>query len=376
MIYQLCNRCVMDSTDPLITFDRSGYCSYCSQFFETKVQRWHRGEHGLAKLRQLIDSLKRHGRHREFDAVLGLSGGIDSSYLALRSKDWGLRLLAVHVDGGWNSETAVSNIEKLVDYCGYELFTYVVDWSEMKDLQLAYLKSGVTNQDVPQDHAYFAALYGLAVQNRVPTILSGGNLATEGIAPDWMFDPLDVTNLEAIHRQYGSRKLERFPRVSFWQRYVWYPMARGLRVLRPLNYLDYNKQVALADLKATVGWMDYGRKHGESRFTKFYQNYYLPNRGYDKRRPHLSSLVVSGQLTRSAALTALEDPLYLPEELRTEMEYVSRKLGVSESELRHLVSLPPRDHRDFPNQETYAKRLRQVQAWSKKVLRRQLSPYS
>jgi len=376
MTYQICNRCVMDSTDPMIAFDQAGVCSYCLEFFETKAKRWHRGESGLAKLQQLIDGLKREGRRREFDAVLGLSGGIDSSYLALRSKEWGLRLLVVHVDGGWNSEAAVSNIEKLVDYCGYELFTYVVDWSEMRDLQLAYLKSGVTNQDVPQDHAYFATLYNLAVRNGVPTILSGGNLATEGIAPDWMFDPLDITNLEAVHRKFGERELRRFPRLSFWQRYIWYPLGRSLRVLRPLNYLDYNKQVALADLRDTVGWTDYGRKHGESRFTKFFQNHYLPNRGYDKRRPHLSSLVVSGQLTRSAALAELEDPLYLPEELRAEMEYISRKLGVSESELQQLVSLPPRDHRDFPNQESYCRRLRQAQTLAKKVLRRQISPYS
>lgn len=376
MSYQVCTNCVMDTTDPLISFDLDGVCSYCHEFKEVKSKQWFPNETGREQLQGIVDLLKAHGRGREYDAILGLSGGIDSSYLALMSKEWGLRLLVMHVDAGWNSEASVSNIEKLVNYCGYELFTYVVDWNEMRDIQLAYLKAGVSNQDVPQDHAYFAALYKFAVKHGVTTILSGGNLATEGIAPDWMFDPLDVANLQAIHRVYGSGKLKSFPRVGFLQRYFWYPLVHRLRVVRPLNYIDYRKEAALQELKRTVGWTDYGRKHGESHFTKFYQNYYLPKHGYDKRRPHLSSLIVSGQMSRDTALQKLNEDLYATDELQKDLDYVSSKLRISRSDLDRYIEQPTRDHREFANQGFMYGVMKWIQKIAQKLLGRNIKVYS
>ena len=367
----------MDSSDPMISFQENGFCNYCNYFFEVSQNHWFPDSSGKEKLDSMIDNLKSSGKGKEYDAILGLSGGIDSSYLALKSKEWGLRLLVVHVDGGWNSESAVSNIEKLVDFCGYELFTRVIDWNEMRDLQLSYLKAGVSNQDVPQDHAYFAALYKFATKNKVPNILSGGNIATEGIATNWMFDALDSANLNAIHKKFGTGHLRDFPRVSFFQRFIWYPLFHRLRVLRPLNFLPYTKSKALAELKSSVGWSDYGRKHGESHFTKFFQNHYLPERyGYDKRRPHLSSLVVSGQITREEALLKLEEPLYGDDELAKDLEYISSKLKISRQELGQLVKLPPCEHTAYASQAKLYRKLKFVQGLAERMMGKKIKVYS
>lgn len=374
---QICRRCVMDASDPLISFNDDGVCNFCEYFFSVTQNHWYPGPAGEAKLTSMVAHLKKCGQGNEFDAILGLSGGVDSSYLALKSKEWGLRLLVVHVDGGWNSEVAVSNIEKLVDYCGYELFTRVIDWNEMQDLQLAYMKSGVPNQDVPQDHAFFSALYQFATQNKLRNILSGGNIATEGISPDWMFDALDARNLNAIQKKHGKLRLRDFPRVSFFQRFIWYPFFHRMRVLRPLNFMHYSKDEAMNELKSTVGWNDYGRKHGESHFTKFFQNHYLPVRySYDKRRPHLSSLIVSGQITRAEALVKLDEPLYNPEELEKDLDYISSKLSISRFELDEIIKLPTREHTDYPNQISLYRKLKIVQSLAEKLFRKRIQVYS
>lgn len=367
----------MDSSDPMISFDEDGTCNYCHEFSNVTKKRWFPNSRGQEKLKSMIDRLKTLGKGKEYDAILGLSGGIDSSYLALKSKEWGLRLLVVHVDGGWNSEAAVSNIEKLVDYCGYELFTEVINWSEMRDLQLAYLKAGVSNQDVPQDHAYFATLYKFATKNRVPSILSGGNIATEGIAPNWMFDPLDLANLIAIHKAHGEVMLKTFPKVTFFQRYIWFPFYHRMQVLRPLNFLPYTKSEALNELKSAVGWSDYGRKHGESHFTKFFQNYYLPERyGYDKRRPHISSLIVSGQISRSEALKQLEEPLYLDDQLSKDLDYISSKLGLKCEDIKNLVKIPVSKHNAYSTQENLYRLMKKTQEFLEKILGKKISAYS
>lgn len=375
--YKVCKRCVMDTTEPGITFDSVGICNRCTKFYDVISKGWFPNEVGKQKLQALIKELKVSGKDKEYDAILGLSGGIDSSYLALKSKEWGLRLLVMHVDAGWNSEASVSNVEKLVNYCGYELFTYVIDWHEMRDLQLSYLKSGVSNQDVPQDHAFFAALYKFAVKNKVTTIFSGGNIATEGIAPEWMFDAMDVANIYAIHSRYGDKKLKTFPRISFLQHYFWYPIIHQLRVVRPLNLIDYHKETAFQELKAKVGWSDYGRKHGESHFTKFFQNYYLPTRyGYDKRRPHLSSLIVSGQMSREEALTKLEEPLYLPDDLEKDLDYICSKLMISRSELNRYMEMPIKDHLNYANQSSVYRIMKRTQLIFEMLLCRKIKVYS
>lgn len=374
---QTCLRCVMDSSDPSVSFDPQGICNYCTDYFSTKQYDWHRGSIGAKKLSSLVNKLRISGKGKPYDAILGLSGGIDSSYLALRSKEWGLRLLVVHVDAGWNSEIATSNIERLVDYCGYELYTNVINWSEMRSLQLAYLRAGVMNQDAPQDHAYFASLYKFAVANKINTIFSGGNISTEGIAPDFMYDPLDLSNLLSINSQFGTAPLTTFPKLTFFDRYILYPFFYRLKVVRPLNYLDYSKANALSELTNIVGWCDYGRKHGESHFTKFFQNYYLPQRyGFDKRRHHLSSLVVTNQISRDDALASLEEPLLSTAEMSQSIDYICAKLNISHNDLNQLMKLPHVSHLAFPNSLRRYKLFKLFQKYLSRVFSGSFRPYS
>ena len=305
--YQICTRCVMDTSDPEITFDADGVCNHCVEFEQVTSKFWFPNEKGAQTLAAQIQQIKADGKGKDYDCIIGLSGGVDSSYLALKAHEWGLRPLVMHVDAGWNSELAVSNIEKIVKHCGYELHTHVVDWSEMKDLHLAFLRAAIPNQDVPQDHAFFANLYRFATENRVKWVLTGGNLATESIFPkSWHGSAMDAINLRAIHRKFGSRKLKQYKTISFLQYYLYFPFIKGMRTFRPLNFMPYDKEQAIQELESKIGWRSYGRKHGESIFTKFFQNHYLPMKfGYDKRRPHLSSLIVSGQMSRVQAMAAL-----------------------------------------------------------------------
>ena len=350
--YQICTVCVMDTSDPEISFDESGRCNHCRDFELLLGTIWFPNDEGEFRLASLIERVKTEGRGKAYDCVLGLSGGIDSSYLALKAFEWGLRPLVVHVDGGWNSELAVQNIERIVKHCGYELHTLVVNWEDMKELQLSYLRSAVSNQDVPQDHAFFAGLYNFATENKVRYVLNGGNAATEAIFPrSWHGSAMDAKNLKAIHKAYGTRPLTDFPLISFSEFYFWYPVVKRMTILRPLDLMPYSKEQAVTELEQ-IGWRSYPRKHGESLFTKFFQNYYLPTKfGYDKRRPHLSSLVASGSLTREAALERLAEPLYAEEELRRDRQYICRKLRVSEAEFADLVARPIHHYTDFDNWE-------------------------
>lgn len=351
--YQLCTRCVMDTSDPEITFDPSGVCNHCIEFEQVTSKHWFPNEEGAGKLAAQIERIKEDGKGKEYDCIIGLSGGVDSSYLALKAHEWGLRPLVMHVDAGWNSELAVSNIEKIVKYCGYELHTHVVDWAEMKDLHLAFLRAAIPNQDVPQDHAYFANLYRFATENGIKWALTGGNLATESIFPkSWHGSAMDAINLRAIHRKFGSRKLKQYKTISFLQYYLYFPFIKGMRTFRPLNFMPYDKELAIHELESKIGWRSYGRKHGESIFTKFFQNHYLPMKfGYDKRRPHLSSLIVSGQMSREQAMAALSEPLYAPEELERDKAYVASKLGLGACDFDTLLQAKPSSHQDFPNWE-------------------------
>jgi N-acetyl sugar amidotransferase len=341
----------MDTSDPEITFDAAGVCSHCRDFDSKIAPVWQRGESGAGKLAQALSRIKAAGRGRRYDSIIGLSGGVDSSFLAVKAVEWGLRPLFMHVDAGWNSETAVSNIEKVVRYTGFDLHTHVVDWEEMRDLQLAFLRSGIPNQDVPQDHVFFASLYHFANKNRIRSVLTGGNYATESIFPNsWQGSAMDRISLRAIHKRFGEGRLRSYRTVSFIDYFFAQPFLHRMRIYMPLNWIPYRKDMAIAELEQKTGWRPYGRKHGESVFTKFFQNYYLPQRfGYDKRRPHLSSMVVSGQMTRGEALEQLKLPLYEEAELQRDKVYVASKLRVSVEELDAFISLPLATHRDFPN---------------------------
>src|SRR5574344_1797722 len=240
--YQICTRCVMDTTDPEINFDENGVCNHCREFDEVTSKRWFPNDEGAKKLEVIYEKMKKENVHKDYDCILGLSGGVDSSYLALKLYEAGIRPLVVHVDGGWNSELAVKNIENIVNYCGWHLHTIVIDWEEMKDLQLAYLKSGIANQDVPQDHAFFASLYHFATKHGVNYVVSGGNLATESIFPKaWHWSAMDADNLHAIHSKFGTKKLKNYKTIGFYELYFYYPFIKKMKTIRSLNFMPYIK---------------------------------------------------------------------------------------------------------------------------------------
>lgn len=326
----------------------------------------------------IFDEIRKEGKNQEYDCIMGLSGGIDSSYLALKIKDYSLRPLVVHVDGGWNSELAVHNIERVVDYCGYDLHTQVIQWKEMRDLQVAYLRSGIANQDTPQDHAFFASLYKFAVKNRIRYVISGGNIATESVFPgSWHHSAMDMDNLMAIHGRFGAAPLSTFPRISVFQYYFYFPFIRKMKTVRPLNYMAYDKSEALDYLKEKIGYKDYGRKHGESIFTKFFQNYYLPRKfGYDKRRPHLASQILSGQIERDDALRLLEQPLYDSCELTEDKAYIAKKLGISVEELDVLSAPPGKDYTEYKNWDRKYMAIKKAQYLVERFSRKRVGNYS
>jgi len=368
----------MDTTDPQIVFDSEGVCSHCRDFDQVAQVALFQNEEGGRKLKALLDQVKAAGRGQQYNCLIGLSGGADSSYVAMKAADWGLRPLVVHVDTGWNSELAVDNIERIVKSCNFHLHTTVIDWSEMRDLQLAYLRAGVANQDVPQDHAIFASTYHFAVKHGVRYILTGGNIATEGIFPDtWLGDCMDALNLKAIHAEYGRQPLRTYKTIGWFAYYLWYPLVRQMQTIRPLNYLLYDKAAAVAELSDRMGWRPYGRKHGESLFTKLFQNYYLPTRfGFDKRRPHLSSMVASGQITRDDAIASLAEPLYDARELERDISYFCKKLGISREEFEQFMHVPRRGYADFDNWTQIRGRLKRIQSIAEKTLGRRWRVYS
>lgn len=376
--HQICTRCVMDTTDPEISFDENGVCNHCREFDEVTSKRWFPNDEGAKKLEVIYEKMKKENANKDYDCILGLSGGVDSSYLALKLYEAGIRPLVVHVDGGWNSELAVKNIENIVNYCGWHLHTIVIDWEEMKDLQLAYLKSAISNQDVPQDHAFFSSLYHFSTKYGVNYVVSGGNLATESIFPKaWHWSAMDADNLHAIHDKFGSKKLRNYKTIGFYELYFYYPFIKKMKTIRPLNFMPYIKSEALQELKDKVGYKEYARKHGESIFTKFFQNYWLPMKfGYDKRKPHLASLIVAGQMSREEGLKELDKPLYDEKELKEDKEYIAKKLGVSDEEFENILQMPSHKYSDFPNMTEKYNRMKKVQNFLSKLLGKNFSNYS
>jgi N-acetyl sugar amidotransferase len=376
--YRICSQCVMDTSDQEITFDSDGVCNHCTEFKEVTSKAWYPNEDGKQKLEMFISKIKHEGKNNDYDCIIGLSGGVDSSYLALIAKDWGLRPLVVHVDAGWNSELAVANIEKIVKHCNYHLHTHVVDWSEMRDLHLAYLRAGIANQDVVQDHIFFSSLYHFATQNGIRYILSGGNIATEGIFPSsWHGSAMDAINLNAIHKIYGKKKLRHYKTISFFQYYIWYPFVKKMRTFRPLNFMPYNKSQAISELENKIGWRNYGRKHGESLFTKFFQNHYLPQKfGFDKRRPHLSSLIITDQITRVEAIEMLKIPLYDIQELEKDIQFLCKKLNISREEYDEIMKAPIHDYTDFPNWNKLQNLIKKGSRYFNKLFGKKITVYS
>jgi N-acetyl sugar amidotransferase len=343
----------MDTSDTKIVFNDAGRCEYCDNYYHNIVPNWDTGEAGATEIRAIVDKIKRHGRGRPFDCLIGLSGGVDSSYLTYIAKEkFGLRPLLYHVDAGWNSQEAVNNIEKLVDGLGLDLYTEVVNWPEMRDLQLAFFKSGVPHLDTPQDHAFFAGLYNFAANNGVKYILTGANYSTECVREplEWHYHASDLVQLRDIHRRFGTRPLASFPLAGILKFKLYYRFVRGVRVVKPLNNVPYEKERAMDELVERFGWQRYPHKHHESRFTRFYEGYWLPTKfGYDKRRAHFSSLILTGQMTRDEALHRIAQPPYDADQARQDFQYVATKLGIGESELQAMLTSPNRTYRDYRN---------------------------
>lgn len=354
--YQMCTNCVMDTTDSNIVFDDKGICDHCNTYYKNIKPNWHTDERGEREIKAIVEKIKKEGKGKDFDCIMGMSGGIDSSYLLyLAVKKLGLRPLVFHVDAGWNSQEAVNNIEKMVDQLGLDLYTEVIDWEEMKDLQLAYIKAGVSNIDTPQDHSFFATMYKFANQHNVKYILTGGNYSTECVRNplEWMYYQSDSIQLKDIYKKYGSGKLKNFPITNILWHKVYLPYVKGIKLIRPLDFLEYDKEAATQFLVDEFGYQRYPQKHFESRFTRFYESYWLPEKfGYDTRKVQYSSLILTGQMTRDEALEKLKSPAYDPETIKDDFEYIATKLGITVGELQGYMDQPNRKNSEFKSQES------------------------
>lgn len=352
----VCTNCVMDTTDSKITFDEKGVCDHCNTFYKDILPNWNTAENGRLELEKIVDRIKKEGKGKDFDCILGISGGIDSSYLLyVVAEEYGLRPLVFHVDAGWNSQIAVNNIEKLIDALNLDLFTDVIDWEEIKDLQLAFFKSGVPHIDVPQDHAFFASMYKYASQYKVKNILTGGNYSTECVRNplEWMYYQSDSIQLKDIHKKFGSKPLKNFPVTNILWHKFYLPYIRGIKVTRPLDYVPYDKEKAMQLLVDKFGYQKYPQKHFESRFTKFYESYWLPKRfGYDVRKVQYSSLILTKQMTQEEALEKLKELPYTEEYVKNEFEYVANKLDISIEELQTYMDMPKKTYKDYKSQES------------------------
>jgi N-acetyl sugar amidotransferase len=344
----------MDTSDSKIVFDDQGVCDHCNDFYTNVKPNWHTDEKGRAEMLEVVAKIKKEGERKDFDCILGMSGGVDSSYLLhLAVKELGLRPLVFHVDGGWNSELAVNNIQVMIDKLGLDLYTEVINWEEMKDFQLAFFKSGVPHLDIPQDHAFVATLYNFANKYNIKYILNGGNISTECVRNpmEYLYYGTDMAQIRDIRRKFGKNKMLTYPfspvlKHKFYLRYI-----KGVQVVKPLNYMPYIKEVALELLAKEYGWTPYPQKHFESRFTKFYEGYWLPERfGFDTRRVQYSSLILTGQMNRENALASLEKTAYNPELIEEEFKYIATKLGITAEELRSYFTSEKKFFWDYKNQ--------------------------
>ncbi|MFA7272769.1 MAG: N-acetyl sugar amidotransferase [Crocinitomicaceae bacterium] len=354
-ITKICSNCVMDTTDSKITFDENGVCDHCTTFFRDIQPFWHTDERGRKELQATIDKIKKEGQGKDFDCLMGMSGGIDSSYLLYVMKEqFGLRPLVFHVDAGWNSQIAVNNIERLVDGLGLDLYTEVINWEEIKDLQLAFFKSGVPHIDVPQDHAFFATMYKFASKHKIKYILTGGNYSTECVRNplEWMYYQSDSIQLRDIYKKHGTGKLKDYPVTNVLWHKVYLPYIKGIQLIRPLDFVPYNKDEAMQFLVDKFGYQKYPQKHFESRFTRFYEAYWLPKKfGFDTRKVQYSSLILTNQMTREDALKQLASPAYDPETIQQDFEYIATKLGITVSELQSYMDAPNKTYKDYKSQE-------------------------
>ena len=333
----------MDTSDLKVTLDQEGYCNHCTEFLNKRAKYKYHGKESDEDLDRIVKAIKLAGKGKNYDCIIGVSGGTDSSYLAYIAKEKGLRPLAVHMDNGWNSDIAVVNIKKVVGALGIDYESYVLDWEEFRDLQISFLRASVPEAETPTDVAIPAALHYFAAKYGVKYIISGGNLATEGILPVcWHYDVKDLKYLKHIHKMFGSKNLKSFPTFGYWKE-MFYKLIKGIRIIYPLNFVPFVKKDAIEILKEKFGWEYYGGAHHESRYTKFIQSYYLFEKfGIDYRRLALSIQICSNEISRDDALEILKSKPYDPKEIEKEKQYISKKLGISLDEFEEIIDSQPK----------------------------------
>lgn len=352
--YQICSRCVLDTSDPEIIFDELGHCNHCNDYFDRIVKLTYQGASSDRALSEIVDQIKRDGKGKDYDCLVGVSGGIDSSYVAYLTKKLGLRPLALHLDNGWNSDQANKNIRSICTKLGIDYESYVLDWEEFKDIQLAVLKSGITEVEIPTDVAILGATHKVAAQNNIKYIISGGNYATEGLLPEkWFYNPKDSKLLKAIIKKFGTKikKAKTFPFFDY-KKEMYYKLVKGIKMVYILNYVPYDKQEAMNLLESELGWEYYGGKHYESKYTGFVQSYIQPVKfNVDYRRATFSTQICAGTMTREEALKELEKPPYNPETVEKEMEYLAKKFDITLDEFKSIMEAEPISYKNYPNDE-------------------------
>ena len=378
--YQCCNYCIMDTSDPTIRFNKKGRCNYCWEAEKQLKNTGYRGEDSDKYLQSMINEIKIVQKNKPYDCIIGISGGVDSAYLLYLAKEvWNLHILAVHVDAGWNTDMAVNNIQKLCEKLDIDLKTIDVDWNVMKEIQRAYMFSGLPNVDVPQDHAFFAALYETAHKFRIKYVLTGGNAATESIMPPGLvYNAMDYKCLKDVCRQNGRKKIKfrKYPHMTYL---TYRSYLKNLKILRPLNEIPYTKTEAMEILKNKFNWEYYGGKHWESRFTKFIQNVYLPNKfGFNKSRAHLSNLIVNKEITREEALELIskEKELYPDSEKEKDKKYILRKLDMTEADWNKILNMPNKSEDDYKNDKARQALLARIKLYWKIMCRKKEEKYT
>ncbi len=348
--YQQCSKCLMDTSDLDIVFDENGVCNHCKSYESRLSSRIYTPEERELKLNSLVSKIKSSAKNKEYDCIIGVSGGVDSTYVAYLTQKLGLKPLAIHFDNGWNSELAVSNIEKVLDKLGIDLYTYVIDWEEFRDLQKSFLYASTPDGEIPTDHAINALLFREASKRNIKYIINGMNFATESIAvKSWAYGHSDWTYIKDVHAKFGNVKLKKYPFYNMFLLFYW-TFLRKIKVVSILNYIDYQKDQVMETIQNELGWVYYGGKHYESVYTRFFQGYILPTKfGIDKRKGHLSDLIYSGQLNKEQALLELNNEIYPSHLFNDDLVFVKKKFSLTDEEFDKIMKLPVRSYKEFKN---------------------------
>lgn len=381
--YRVCTRCIMDTSDPEIVFDEDGVCNHCHEYERRVSSEVFSGAKGKQQLAKYVARIKREGEGKKYDCILGLSGGVDSTYVAYITKQLGLRPLAVHLDNGWNSEISVRNIENIVTILGIDLYTEVLDWEEFRRLQTAFLRASTPDSEIPTDHAIIATLYKQAAKHDIRWIMDGSNVVTEIMVPaTWSHGHSDWGYIKHLNDTFGGAELKTYPHYDYYDYMVRFPHRQRIERFPILNYIDFNKMEAMEIMQRELKWTPYGGKHYESIYTRFYQGYILPKKfGFDKRRSHLSCLVNNGRITRDEALREIQKPALAEEMEREDRAFVAKKLGLSDAEFDEIMNAErktfwdyPSSERDLPGTAEYMRYIKAAEfhsgAWSRRQVAR------